>query len=97
MISLSSALPLLVRSLVQFTVAVYVLGAQPVAAAEELLVHVLSAGAPVSGASVVIDGVTRGRTLQDGSLLVDINAAAVLSFCSESGRMRRLGRCRSSC
>ena len=28
MISLSSALPLLVRSLVQFTVAVYVLGAQ---------------------------------------------------------------------
>ena len=47
MISLSSALPPLVRSLVQFTVAVYVLGAQPVAAAEELLLHVLSAGAPV--------------------------------------------------
>ena len=45
MISLSSALPLLVRSLVQFTVAVYVVGAQPVAAAEELLLHVLSAGA----------------------------------------------------
>ena len=73
MISLSSALPPLVRSLVQFTVAVYVVGAQPVAAAEELLLHVLSAGAPVSGASVVIDGVTRGRTLKDGSLLVDIN------------------------
>ena len=44
MISLSSALPLLVRSLVQFTVAVYVLGAQPVAAAEDLLLHVLWPG-----------------------------------------------------
>ena len=44
MISLSSALPLLVRSLVQFTVAVYVLGAQPVAAAEDPLLHVLWPG-----------------------------------------------------
>ena len=84
MISLSSALPPLVRSLVQFTVAVYVLGAQPVAAAEELLVHVLSAGAPVPGASVVIDGVTRGRTLQDGSLLVDINGVGAHTLAVET-------------
>ena len=84
MISLSSALPPLVQSLVRFTVAVCVLRAQPVAAAEELLVHVLSAGAPVSGASVVIDGVTRARTLQDGSLLVDINGAGAHTLAVET-------------
>jgi hypothetical protein len=44
-------------------------------ARDELLVNVFSAGVPVSGAAIIIDGVAEGKTSLDGSLLIDVNGA----------------------
>jgi len=44
-------------------------------ARDELLVTVFSSGAPVSGAAIVIDGVTEGKTSVDGSVLIDVEGA----------------------
>jgi len=51
-----------ISSLPQFAVFLCVFVVLPVEATDELFIHVLSAGIPVSDAEVVVDGVLEGRT-----------------------------------
>lgn len=60
-------------SITHFLFATWLLLVEPVFAAEDLFVPVLSAGVPVAGAEVALDGVILGQTSPNGSLLADIS------------------------
>ena len=76
-----------ISSLSQFAVFLCVFAVLPAEATDELFIHVLSAGIPVSDAEVVVDGVLEGRTSRDGSLLTSVTGVGshTLSIDTDQG------------